>query len=1184
VKPTAFDVNTSSLDPGILLLEASAGTGKTWSLTSIAVRLLLEGRVKSVDRLLLVTFTRAATDELRQRLRKRLHDCERVLRGEQIEMDPFLDAVAERWQNSPDALKTVVRARRDVDMARVSTIHSFCLDILADGAFEAGLPMGGASYLEGTDLLQTAWRDSIRDVVLQDLPFVSPMIRNLKIDAGPGNHFKTMKSAARHTVDSWTPSPQPVSDLARDLAEHVQGMDFSLFGAFIDGGPDKDWKSAYKNETLRAAELLRDGADISQLTHQLALLGLTATSLEKALNKGGLKRFEDGELRDMLIAFEALVDPFKLALEQSLYLATHERYAELKQRHAMIDHDDVIAQTRARLADPRTGAALARRVGSQFQAALVDEFQDTDADQWEIFRSIFAVLAPEVPRHLLLLVGDPKQAIYRFRGADIFAYLAARGVADRCETLTHNWRSTPALVDAVNSVFGHRPKQSFALEQIEFEPVQAGRSDDGSAEAVLDLVWVDAGAKATQGDIEARVLDQLATDIVARRHELDALPKHGPRPRLAVLVRKHSQARDVMRRLRRVGIDVVLARGGDIHDSDAMGEWRVLLRSLLDPPNLKLQRRARATRLWGKTFSGLGEDATALEEIELLSSLRRSWESTGVASMAAELLGQRRTVERWLGEADGERMVTDMRHGLELLNNAESEHSLGPEALLRWAEAESRSEDPDNDERQLRLDRQSDAVLVLTNFTSKGLEFDSVYLPWAWAGREPAKNVPHSVHDPATGASILDFAGADDLKPQAVLEDVASELRIHYVELTRAIQRCVVYLAPSKKNFPFSAAAFLMAREDSGEPGPRGPWVQGELARLKAASWREEIAGRFSGPIRFRDANATDTSTTNWPRPKIQAPVALDYPANRRSALFGWRQLSYTALVRSLHDQLDLDQVQQDLPLADRADPAAAPATRSAQGIFGFARGARAGICLHELLEHADFTRAVNDDDRTRVESLLDRHALRTASAHPGDIEPVQTGLDLIERIRGEQLPFAQRHFRDLDADARLDEWEFRLPVRKLVPRAIAELVGQHWNDEEWIRIATQRLARLPERRIEGMLGGFIDLLFVEDGRWTVLDWKSNDLGPDPSRYDPANMHRAMIEHDYLVQLLFYTLAVHRFLRSRLVDYDYDRHMAGTSYVFLRGLCQDPSRGWCNQRPPRALIDALDTLFKGGRS
>jgi len=116
------------------------------------------------------------------------------------------------------------------------------------------------------------------------------------------------------------------------------------------------------------------------------------------------------------------------------------------------------------------------------------------------------------------------------------------------------------------------------------------------------------------------------------------------------------------------------------------------------------------------------------------------------------------------------------------------------------------------------------------------------------------------------------------------------------------------------------------------------------------------------------------------------------------------------------------------------------------------------------------------------------------------------------------------------------------------------------------------------------MLGGFIDLLFVEDGRWTVLDWKSNDLGPDPSRYDPANMHRAMIEHDYLVQLLFYTLAVHRFLRSRLVDYDYDRHMAGTSYVFLRGLCQDPSRGWCNQRPPRALIDALDTLFKGGRS
>lgn len=845
---TAFDVNRSSLEKGILLLEASAGTGKTWALTSLAVRLLLEGRVDSIDRLLLVTFTNAATDELRQRLRQRLHDAELVLRGQDTD-DPFLVELSSRWRDDGEALRTVLRARRDVDLARVRTIHGFCLDVLAEGAFEAGLPLDGAEQTDGSDLLRTAWRDTLRDTALSQLPFVSAAMHLAGLTE---EDLALLYVARRWPAGQWRPERRELPQAAADFAHFVAGMDFSLFAQFVAGGPDKDWSTAYRNQSLRAARALGDGPVPARLIDQLALLRLTPARLSGDLNKSGKQRFEGSELEAMLVRMQAAFEPLRLSLQQTLCARALERYGSLKDRLALIDYDDVIARTRARLEDGRTGAALARRIAGQFQAALVDEFQDTDADQWAIFRRLFSVVPPAQPEHLLVLVGDPKQAIYRFRGADIFAYLAARlaacEAANRTETLTHNWRSTPALVDAVNSVFGHRPDESFALPQIGFEPVEAGRGEEPVA-TPMDLVWVDPGSTANQAATEAAVLDQLAADILRRRRELDATPRPGTtRPRLAVLVFRHRQARAVMRRLRQVGVDVVLARGGDVHASEAMTEWRVILRALLDPSDLRLQRRARATRIWGTPLSGLAEGAATFEEVALLVSLARVWSERGVATMASELIAARRTVFRWLGEEGGERMVTDLRHSIELLNREEGRRGLGPEALIRWAEAELVAAHPDDDERLLRLDRESDAVQVLTNFTSKGLQFDSVYLPYAWFGRKPGDKPPFEVHAGGSGQVILDFAGDAELQPQALLEDLASSLRMHYVELTRAMERCVVYLAPLSSKFPYSASAFLLARDDGKPTGRRTDWASAEVggwsprsAKLRAASrsdWR----------------------------------------------------------------------------------------------------------------------------------------------------------------------------------------------------------------------------------------------------------------------------------------------------------------------------------------------------------
>jgi exodeoxyribonuclease V beta subunit len=1181
----AFDINTTPLNRGTLLLEASAGTGKTWSLTSIAVRLLLEKKVEKVEEVLLVTFTRKATDELRQRLRDRLQETEQVLRGtypeDKLAKDVFLQEVREKWAGEAHALRCISGARRDVDLARVRTIHGFCQEILSEGAFEAGLPLDGAQRIEGDELLETAWRDALREFVLGQPEFVAITLKHFKLNE---LRLGALRTAMREPDHSWRPQPRPFDEVLEEYLGRISSFDFGALVTFRDSAPPKAWVKKGREECLPAIGLLAGGPDLGQGGHVQAVLAMNRKFIHDGLGTKGRPHLEGSPLEEQLEALASDTSDFEVGLRQSLLRLAIERYRELKEDLALIDHDDVIARTRARLWAEGSGERLARRIGNQFGAALVDEFQDTDGEQWDVFRKIFTPAPGERPQHVLVLVGDPKQAIYRFRGADIYAYLKARNAAPNRATLTRNWRATPGLVDAVNSIFGHRPDQSFGLEQIDFEPAEAAREADSGNVSPMQIVWVDQPHNTSQPNAESAVLQRLADDVVARRAEVPV----GEGRQLAVLVQQHRQARAVVRVLRDRNVNAVLARGGDIHDSEAMREWRAILRALLDPADLRLQRRARATRVWGTRLSGLGTESSGFEDIELLARLRRTWEEEGVATMGSLLLGRRDSIRRCLAEEDGERMVTDLRHGIELLNREEAERGLGPAALLRWAEAEARSDDRQSEERPLRLDRQSDAVQILTNFTSKGLEFDTVFLPFAWYRSGPNSKPPLRAHD-GEHEPVFDFSPDSPWKDQAMLEDFASDLRMHYVELTRAKERCVVYLAPIANSFPNTAAAFLLARADGDAGADRARWVSSERALLKSSvgEARETIGKRLKDAtsISLREDLAGDeraaSTRAGGEETFILAPVLSVFPDARRRALVPWRQLSYTALVHSLHERLDMDPV--DLPLTDRADPSDAPVPVRGGGIFGFARGARAGICLHELLEKSEFERAVDEEDRRRVEKLLARHGLEVATAHPGEIDPVEVSIELIEQVRGERLPFGDVNFGALRMDDRLDEWQFNLPVVDLVPAQIGRLVREHWTGEEWVSHAAERLSRLPATRLQGMLGGFVDLLFTDGGRWTVLDWKSNDLGSSTADYSQSAMQRAMIEHDYVVQLLFYLVAAHRFLGTRIEDYEYDRHVAGASYVFLRGLCGDPRYGWCNVTPPSTLIEALDELFAGGR-
>ncbi|GAA3552000.1 exodeoxyribonuclease V subunit beta [Zobellella aerophila] len=1153
---------------GNRLIEASAGTGKTYTIASLYLRLLLGhgpdncgySRALGVDEILVVTFTQAATEELRDRIRLRIHQARLAfIRGE--DQDPLLQQLLDEVADHRLAARLLLAAERQMDEAAVFTIHGFCQRMLKQNAFESGTLFEAEFVTDEQRLRFEAAADFWRAHFYRLEPSLARMVRasfkdpqallaavqpylpngELKIKTGPeqslSERHQNIIDAIEQLKQAWR---RQAEEVAGQLEGHVKGYTGKNFAGWLNkiGG----WAQAPTRDYEVPGELARFG------------LGVLLDKLSKNGRPPTLPLF--GQIEDFMAMHRDIRD---LVLAHAIRVL-RTRIKRAKGISGQLTFDDLLANLDEALAAD-AGPVLAERIRQQFPVAMIDEFQDTDPLQYRIFRRLYG----DEPRLGLFMIGDPKQAIYGFRGADIFTYIQARREVEDHYTLGTNWRSTAEMVAATNALFARADAEVGAFiyrEDISFEPVRAARSKPGllfrgQRQPALGF-WL--YREADQQVVNAGRYQQQQALWTAQ--EIHALLEAGERGEalleqrpvsagdIAILVRTGREAALVRRALRERGIRSVYLSGRDsVFATREACELLLLLHACLQPGNDRRLRAALATGIVGLTLvelDQLNQDEDAWERlVQEFTDYRRRWQRQGVLPMLRTLLFRRDIPPRLLAFNEGERRLTDVLHLGELLQQAAQQLD-GEHALVRWLGEQIDSPNGEAAEQQLRLESEQDLVRVVTIHKSKGLEYPLVYLPFICQFKPAGAPLYHQ-----DGRTILDLLDEQAGREKADRERLAEDLRLLYVGLTRAVYGTRIGVAPIKRgngkkaptDLHHSGLGYLLqlGREGGGEALDQA---------LSALSCEHTALLQPLEPVAASYQPAAEAGA---------APTALEFDGRIDR---DWWLTSYSALSRHQGGAGSrLEYLQLDLEVAgERSEGPSA-----GFDIFRFPRGARAGTFLHSVFERLDFPEAVGDGLHQLLAESLGGNGYETHWL-PALEQLVADVLDT-ELATGLQL-------RRLGQGQKKVELEFFLPLAGLDAPQLNRLLQAH---DPLAMVA----GPLGFERVKGMLKGFIDLVFEHQGRYYLLDYKSNHLGDSPADYGQQALQQAMIEHRYDLQYLIYTLALHRLLRLRIADYDYERYFGGVFYLFLRGMKVGANTGIFHTRPEAALINGLDALFAG---
>ncbi|MEM9461398.1 MAG: exodeoxyribonuclease V subunit beta [Myxococcota bacterium] len=1230
-----FDPLQTGLD-GTTLIEASAGTGKTWAIATLFLRLMLE-RQLGVDEILVVTFTEAAAAELRDRVRQRLRHALQTYRHGPAP-DPLLAQLVDRRRAAGFAVRDIERlslSLRSFDEAPISTIHGFCHRVLHDSAFESGVAFETELIVDDGPIVQEALRDFwARELYGADPRFVRHLHRE---GLSPERLMPLAWLSLRHIDAPIVPERLPVGDQpaitayveAYQQARTIWWRDRESIKAMLLGF-DHLHKARYRKEDMPAWFLAMDAfLRAEQPGPELGSVGFEKF-LPATLAAATSVRFtRAGGMPPQHPFFDACaqLDRARTPLEED----HRTREVELKRRlikylrrevprrkvAAGVQSFDDLLQRLDRALRGRAGRRLAAQERQRYRAALIDEFQDTDPIQYRIFRTLYGGT-----RQPLFLIGDPKQAIYGFRGADVFTYLrAARAAGERRFTMDTNWRSDPPLLEAVERLFDVR--RPFAMEDIGFVPVKPRPGAepalwrDGQPLPAFELkIQPRQGAQVRSKQIvadwaERHLPQRVAADISRLLHQGATLRgPGGERPLhagdIAVLVRKNDQALRVQQRLRQLGIPGVVYGDATVFDTPEADELYRVLGAVAEPTRSSLLRAAITTELMGVSANTLesmsGDDDTEWNRwIEDFRRWHEQWVERGFVQMFRALLSERGTQQRLLAMLDGERRMTNLLHLAELLHTAATAEHLGPAGLLRWFQQQRRSKSTMVEAVKLRLERDDRAVQLITIHRSKGLEYPVVYCPYLWdgAGLFASEEENLLFHDPEDGDRLkIDVRRKPkgrrdkDADPHIALarrEKAAENLRLLYVALTRARHRCVVVWGGFYGSHR-SPLAYLL-----GSPllDPSWPWDPAQVASkvkdLDDDAMMQWLAERGRGAwtlSRLDEGPAIPYQAPPAPAVDLSArQPALAIDRSRRTASFTTMVADRDLPRGEASEGRDRDErVSEQPPSGLGSGPAATGG--GGEGVVPlaeFPRGAKAGNFFHDVLEHLDF-RAPPPQRQELLDTKL------TAYGYPLETwsGPAGQALDgVLHTTLSTDDPTLCLH--NISMARRRNELEFILPTAggeqgdaiALTRERLAVLFRSHGQGlPEGYPEQVERLAFDPLR---GFLKGFIDLVFVHRDRWYLVDYKTNHLGDDLGVYAPPALGRTMVEDHYLLQYHLYAVALVRHLQRTLPRFDYDRDFGGVLYLFLRGMTPQsgPSRGVFFDRPPKARLEALSALLRG---
>lgn len=1175
------------------LLEASAGTGKTFSIKHLVLRLIVEHN-KAIDKILVVTFTRAATAELSTRIREHLADtvryveaCRRVLEEVKNETPPSVDVSLAEIAEDP------------VDFAKKAGLETAGLEAAVKGTdgLIVGQVKSWVSMMTGTD----SQEDDKRVPLTFDVQ-LSRLRRALS----------NFDNAAIYTIHSFC---------RQMLSKHA----FSASGALEWNlmSDDADFRSQAITDFLRGK--LADRMNNPEERRALVTDVKWDTILREIQKLPAELARREVAACDLKADIEAFINEVPPALEK------------LKADAGIHVYDDLLITMwktiNAELHDKTSEFAFVKSVRAAYQAVLIDEFQDTDPVQYEVFKALFLPENPDDWKNgALFFVGDPKQAIYSFRSADLNTYFRAKEDLEHLKgrrsaviaNLPKNYRSSPRLVAAVNALFtypevdGEAPKPAFLNEKLDFKPVESQSTNtglylwkdcewtemdpfvlrlgddfekaDSATEAEVravtaDMVMMIQGGQKGRIALKAESFEEgkgLADD---RPHFVmlngnKKIPLRALEPRdIAILCRgvRNNEALESLRRsLDTHGIRTRLFDDSHICMTAEAEELLTVLHAYAAPDDERAVRAARTTRLIGETLNDLErEDDAHRTELRLfLEEGRRQWSRRGLAPILGELMTKFRTAERLLPTKGGEQTITNFAHLIEILHNAGKRYN-APAGLIAWFESAMRNPPGGDDSWEVRLASDANLVTVWTIHRSKGLQYPVVYLPFTKTlCQKPPKAPVLRIYE--NGQMMLKIWPDQCSNEEAFSVDVAEEnIRLAYVALTRAACRIVM-----TASYPEKISGRGIAKESCaywqllmGQPFKAEQWpeVREKLTKLDDLGFIKlddlmtvkDLEGRsIDGCI------PTVESVSDQVELKL-GPSTSVYPA--------WYKSSFTGLTRMMSDDGETTPV-----FGARFKP---DLTRENPTMLDFPRGTQAGDTLHRMLEVADFQKlALYEEEPARkklAENVIRSHM--SAFESPLHFEnAVRAASDMIyDVLNAEILPGVR--LKDIKPAARAAEMEFLLSMPKGLT---AKRLG------EWLAKADPRYAvsGLDEKTLAGYLTGFIDLTFMDHNRrFWILDWKSNAIAEHVNcaeDYTEEVMAAEMTKHHYRLQYLIYLVALRRFLKLRLGDAWCEDVIGGAVYVFLRGVKASAERGAdghlqgvvLDPVPPK-LIANMDVLF-----
>ncbi len=1178
-----LDAQTVALT-GINLIEASAGTGKTWTISWLYLRLIVVDGLRT-DQVLVVTYTEAATAELRDRIRKRLADALAYLEGRTSE-EAYAALLAETERTL--CIARLQLALVSFDEAAVFTIHGFCKRVLTENAFEACLPFESELVANEdpllTELSDQFWYqhflqpDALHLKLLQKYaltpdkllaevrhfigkPYLREVIPTVTVE-GFNEQHTAYHSALQACVATWNDEAQTIADLL-------------LAGALNGSSYRKDYVQKWR-------EALDTFFAVAPQTHafpQETLQKFSSVQLQAKLKAGKQPpRHAFFTQVDALLAAHAALHATESGALESLRLQLlHHLRRELpirKKQRGILTFDDLLLHVnRALLQHPQ----FAQRLGEKYQAALIDEFQDTDPIQYEIFAQMYREIAE--PR--VFFVGDPKQAIYGFRGADIHTYLQAAKRAQHQHTLVKNFRSHNALLQALNHLFA-QSNNPFRSE-IRYEPVEAGKAQaaiflpnataTGAIPPLRLWEWADLTehrASEVEDIIAEATADDIARLLNAGLQGQAVIGEQALRSSdIAVLVRTGRQGERIRQALLVRGIASVLKSRDSIFTTREASDLRAVLRAIAEPNNETALKHALVTELFSYSAAqlyALDEQPDLLErELEAFHAWHKQWHSHGFMAMFRSWLQQRDVFAYLLAFTDGERRLTNLLHLAELIHTESRLYGYGMHALIRWLQQRAAAAEED-ETHQLRLESDADLVQIVTIHKSKGLEYAVVYCPYLWQEREAQPPTWFSCYDADTAQAYLQAKELATSKERQQWQEAeqAENLRLLYVALTRAKYHCTLALVSGNvSRFDYYSALGWLLFGDTANASD----ILSKQRKdgITAAARQAAMQARLAQMIASAEGRMACESLPQNPQPICyQPPVPVVKPAPVRTTL----KLKAVPKVGSFSGLIaGKDDEKPDYDVFASPVPQVHEAIRTA-----FPRGAQAGSCLHKMLEELDFTQPVSTQRDTVVLPALARHGLAQTWA-----DAAETLLDntLHTPLTPVAAGFCLAH---VAKSQRLDELEFYFPVAKLRVQALQRVLHDYlpaaWEE---IHAAIDKL-RFAE--LTGYMKGFIDLIFFAHGQYFIVDYKSNELGSHVTDYTFAAMEQAMAEHHYYLQYLIYCLALHRYLRQRLPDYAWETHVGGVLYLFLRGMQPNAAdSGAFFHKPDYALIAALDRLM-----